>query len=134
MCCYRSKTQYSMDLLQGGLKILCHYIFKTNNQAESDKTRKLLEIIFEITIEPTTSGDKPTQLKAQNSEQAADTSTSKEKFAVTTPVYEDFPATSYSTDPQIQCSSHCSTDPVPVVTINEEENFMMLILTWPKIT
>ena len=111
-----------MDLPQGGLEIPCRYIFKTNNQAESDKTRKLLETILEITIESTTSGDKPTQLKAQNPEQAADTSTSKEKFAVTTPVHEDFPATSYGTDLQIQCSSHCSTDPVPVVTIDEEAN------------
>ena len=64
-------------------------------------------------------------------------------------------ATSYSTDLQIQCS-HCSTDPVPVVTIDEEanneppskkrklsitvtlkkslwvRNSVMLILTWPK--
>ena len=63
--------------------------------------------------------------------------------------------TSYSTDLQIQCS-HCSTDPVPVVTIDEEanneppskkrklsitvtlkkslwvRNSVMLILTWPK--
>ena len=59
-------------------------------------------------------------MKAQNPEQAADTSTSKEKFVVTTPVYEDFLATSYSTDLQIQCSSHCSTDLVPVITINKE--------------
>ena len=60
-------------------------------------------------------------MEAQNPEQAADTLTSKEKFAVTIQVYEDFPATSYSTDLQIQCS-HCSTDPVPVVTIHEEAN------------
>ena len=76
-----------MDLAQGGLEIPCLYIFKTNNQVESDKTRKLLETILEIKIEPTTSGDKPTELKAQNPEQAADTLTSKEKFAVTTPVH-----------------------------------------------
>ena len=80
---------------------------------ESDKTRKLLGTILEITIEPKTSGEKPAQLEAQNPEQAADTSTSKEKFAVTTPVHEDFPATSFSTDLQLQCS-YCSTDPVPV--------------------
>ena len=41
---------------------------------------------------------------------------------MSTPVHEDFPATSHSTDLQIQCSSHCSTDPVPVVTIDEEAN------------
>ena len=139
MCVVTGARQYSMDLPQRGLEIPCRYIFKTNNQAESgktnnqaesgktnnqaesDKTRKLLETMLKITIEPTTSGDKSTQLKAHNPEQAADTSTSKEKFAVTTPVHEDFPATSYSTDLQIQCS-HCSTDPVPVVTIDEEAN------------
>ena len=89
MCVVTGARQYSMDLPQGGLEIPCRYIFKTNNQAESNKTRKLLETILEITIEPTTSisGDKPTQLKAQNPEQAADTLTSKEKFAVTTPVH-----------------------------------------------
>ena len=87
MCVVTGAKQYSMDLPQGGLEIPCRYIFKTNNQAESNKTRKLLETILEITIEPTTSGDKSTQLKAQNPEQAADTSTSKEKFAVTTPVH-----------------------------------------------
>ena len=65
-----------MDLPQGGLEILYHCIFKTNNQAESNKTRKLLETILEIMIEPT-SGDKPTQMETQNPEQAADTSTSK---------------------------------------------------------
>ena len=121
MCVVTGARQYSMDLPQGDLEIPCHYIFKTNNQTESDKTRKLLETVLEIMIEPTTSGDKPTKLKVQNPEQAADTSTSKEKFAVTTPVHEDFPATSYSTDLQIQCS-HCSTDPIPVVTIDEETN------------
>ena len=62
--------QHSVDLPQGGLEIPCRYIFKTNNQAESDKTRNLLKTILEITIEQTVSGDKPTKLEGQNPEQA----------------------------------------------------------------
>ena len=36
---------------------------------------------------------------------------------MTTSIHENFPTT--STDQEIQCS-HCSTDPIPVVIINEE--------------
>ena len=112
VCIVTGTRQYSMDLPQGGLEIPCRYIFRTNNQAESDKTRKLVETVLEITIEPTS-------LEAQTPKQTVDTSTSKEVPAVTTPMHADFPTS--STDLQIQCS-HCSTDPVPVVTINEETN------------
>ena len=108
MCVVTGARQYSMDLFQGGLEIPCRYISKQITRQKVIKQESYSKL--EITIEPTTSGDKLTQLKAQNPEQA---------FAVTTLVHEDFPATSYSTDLQIQCS-HCSTDPVPVVTIDEE--------------
>ena len=118
VCVVTGARQYSMDLPQGGLEIPCRYIFRTNNQAESDKTRKLVETVLEITIEPT-SGDEPTSLEAQTPKQTVDTATSKQAPAVTTPMHEGFPTT--STDLQIQCS-HCSTDPVPAVTINEETN------------
>ena len=77
MCVVTGARQYSMDLPQRDLEFLCRYIFKTNNQAESDKIRKLLELTLEIMIEPTL-GNEPTQLEAQNSEQPSDTSTSKE--------------------------------------------------------
>ena len=122
MCIVTGARQYSVDLPQGGLEIPCCYIFRTNNQAESDKTRKLLETVLEITIKPT-SVDEPTLLEAHNPEQAVDTSadasTSKETPAVTTPIHENFPTTSI--DQKIQCF-HCSTDPVPVVTVHEECN------------
>ena len=75
MCVDTGARQYSMDLPQRGLEFLCHYIFKTNNQAESDKIRKLLEATLEIMIEPT-SGNGPTKLEAPNSEQPSDTSKS----------------------------------------------------------
>ena len=53
-----------MDFSQKDLEISCRYIFKTNNQAESGKTQKLLETILEITIERI-SEDEATQLEAQ---------------------------------------------------------------------
>ena len=93
MCIFTGARQYSMDLPQRGLEIPCRYIFRTNNQAEGDKTRKLLETVFEITIKPT-SVDEATLLEEHNLEQAVDTSTSKETPAVTTPIHENFPTTS----------------------------------------
>ena len=53
MCIITGARQYSVDLPQRGLEVPCRYIFRTNNQAESDKTRKLLETVFEITIKTT---------------------------------------------------------------------------------
>ena len=146
MCIVTGARQYSMHLPQGGLEIPCRYIFKMNNQAESNKTT-----ILKITIKPT-SVDEPTLLEAHNPVQVVDMSTSKETPAVTTPIHEKFSTTSI--DQEIQCF-HCSTDPVPVVTIHEEcnnepppkkrklsdidieeslwvRNFVMLILNWSK--
>ena len=117
MCVITGARQYSTDLPQGGLEILYYYIFRTNNQAKSDKTRKLVETMLEIMIEPT-SGDVPTPLEAQTPKRTTDTLTSKETPAVITPK-QDFPTS--STDLQIHCFHH-SADPVPVVTIHEETN------------
>ena len=53
MCIVTGPRQYSTDLPQGGLEIPCSYIFRTNNQAESDKTRKVLQTVLEIAITQT---------------------------------------------------------------------------------
>ena len=113
VCIVTGPRQYSADLPQGGLEIPCSYIFRTNNQAESDKTRKLLETVLEITITHT-SEEEPTLLEVHHSEKEVNTSLSKETLAVTTSIHENF-----STDQEFQ-RSHRSTDPLPVVTIHEE--------------
>ena len=113
VCIVTGPRQYSADLLQGGLEIPCSYIFRTNNQAESDKTRKLLETVLEITITHT-SEEEPTLLEVHHSEKEVNTSLSKETLAVTTSIHENF-----SIDQEFQ-RSHRSTDPLPVVTIHEE--------------
>ena len=82
-----------MDLPQGGLEIPCSYIFRTNNQAEIDKTRKLLKTILEITITQTSEVE-PTVLEVNEPQQEVDTSTSKETPSVTTSIHENFPTTS----------------------------------------
>ena len=93
MCIVTGPRLYSADLLQGGLEISCSYIFRTNNQAESDKTRKLLETVLEITITQT-SEEEPTLLEVHHSEKEVNTSTSKDTLAVTTAIHENFPSTS----------------------------------------
>ena len=76
MCIVTGSRQYSADLPQGGLEILCSYIFRMNNQVESDKARKLLKTILEITITQTLE-DEPTVLEVHEPEPEVDTSTSK---------------------------------------------------------
>ena len=46
VCVVTGSRQYSADLPQGGLEVPCQYIFRTSNQAESDKTRKLIETVL----------------------------------------------------------------------------------------
>ena len=115
MCIVTGPRQYSTDLPQGGLEIPCSYIFRTNNQAESDKTRKLLQTVLEIAITQT-SEEEPTLLEVHHPEKEVNTFASKETLVVTTSIHENFP---YSTYQEFQCS-HRSTDPLPVVTIHEE--------------
>ena len=111
MCVITGARHYSIDLPQGGLEIPCNYIFRTNNRAESDKAKKLIETVLKITIEPA-SEDEPTSLEVQTSKHTDDTSRLTETPAVTTPMHTT------NTDPQIQCS-HSLTESIPVI-INEE--------------
>ena len=83
---------------QGGLKIPCRYIFRTNNYTESETTRKLVEATFAVKIS-TTSEDAPTPVEA--------------------PAHEDFGNS--MVDLQIQTSYH-SADTIPVITDGEETN------------
>ena len=91
VCVVTGSRQYSADL---PLEVPCQYIFRTSNQAESDKTRKLIETVLAIKIPPT-SADIPSPLETKET------------------LVEN------STDLQIQCSHH-SVDPISVVTINEK--------------
>ena len=52
---YWSKTVFH-GYASRGFEIPCRYIFRTNNQAKDDKTRKLVVTVLEITIESTSTG------------------------------------------------------------------------------
>ena len=63
VCVVTGPRQYSADLLQGGLEVLCCYTFKINRDAKGEKARKIIEGLLSVEIIPTLQPDAESKIE-----------------------------------------------------------------------